>query len=100
MRGSTEVKRNSKVIPDTASKRQQGQGEYEQPISTKENKNREAIKPESSCTSNIWSVEPSVGRVANGIPNRVDRLKGLGNAIVPQVVFEIFKAINKYEKAR
>jgi len=32
-----------------------------------------------------WEVEPDVGRVANGIPDRVDRLKGLGNAIVPQV---------------
>ena len=42
-----------------------------------------------------WTAEPSVGRVANGIPNRVDRLKGLGNAIVPQVVFEIFKAIEQ-----
>ena len=42
-----------------------------------------------------WDSEPSVGRVANGIPNRVDRLKGLGNAIVPQVVFEIFKAIEQ-----
>ena len=32
-----------------------------------------------------WSTEPAVGRVANGIPNRVDRLRGLGNAVVPQV---------------
>jgi len=32
-----------------------------------------------------WEVEPNVGRVANGVPDRVDRLKGLGNAIVPQV---------------
>ena len=32
-----------------------------------------------------WKVEPSVGRVAHGVPDRVDRLRGLGNAIVPQV---------------
>ena len=40
-----------------------------------------------------WIAEPDVGRVANGIPNRVDRLKGLGNAIVPQVAYEIMKRI-------
>ena len=44
-----------------------------------------------------WTTEPSVGRVANGIPNRVDRLKGLGNAIVPQVAKLIMERI-KYAK--
>ena len=32
-----------------------------------------------------WQTEPDVGRVAHGIPHRVDRLRGLGNAVVPQV---------------
>lgn len=32
-----------------------------------------------------WPAEPDVGRVAYGVPGRVDRLRGLGNAVVPQV---------------
>ena len=32
-----------------------------------------------------WATEPDVGRVAYGVPRRVDRLRGLGNAVVPQV---------------
>lgn len=43
--------------------------------------------------SRWWQTEPGVGRVVNGVPHRVDRLKGLGNAIVPQIAYEIFKVI-------
>jgi DNA (cytosine-5)-methyltransferase 1 len=32
-----------------------------------------------------WAAEPGVGRVANGVPDRVDRLRALGNAVVPQI---------------
>jgi len=49
-----------------------------------------------------WKTEPNVDRMADGIPNRVDRLKALGNAIVPQTVVPIMQAIkdidNKYGK--
>lgn len=33
-----------------------------------------------------WEVEPELGRVAHGIAHRVDRLKALGNGVVPAVV--------------
>lgn len=42
----------------------------------------------------FWSVEPSVGRVADGVSGRVDRLKQLGNAVVPQIPELIGRAIN------
>jgi len=45
-----------------------------------------------------WSVEPKLGRVAHGIPHRVDRLKCLGNAVVPQQIYPILMAIAAIEK--
>ena len=47
--------------------------------------------------SDHWLVEPNVGRVANGVPKRVDRLKCLGNAVVPQIPQLIGEAILMYE---
>jgi DNA (cytosine-5)-methyltransferase 1 len=40
-----------------------------------------------------WLTEPDVGRVANGVPSRVDRLRSLGNAVVPQIPEIIGRAI-------
>ena len=45
-----------------------------------------------------WAVEPELGRVANGIPNRVDRLRCLGNAVVPQQFYPITQAIADIER--
>lgn len=44
-------------------------------------------------TRDWWSVEPNVGRVVNGLPNRVDRIKSLGNAVVPFCAKEAFKEL-------
>ena len=75
--------RQSEDVANSDSERQQEQWRAE---STQEN--YDSIK----CKS-WWSVEPSVGRVAHGIPNRVDRLKGLGNAVVPQIPAALGRAI-------
>ena len=42
-----------------------------------------------------WEPEPELGRVAHGVPHRVDRLRGLGNAIVPQIAEWIGRQIMK-----
>jgi DNA (cytosine-5)-methyltransferase 1 len=47
-----------------------------------------------------WEPEPNVGRVAHGVPNRIHRLRCLGNSIVPQVVARIFYAIKEVENAK
>lgn len=46
-----------------------------------------------------WAAEPGVGRVAHGISHRVDRLKCLGNAVVPQQFYPIFRAIADVERS-
>ena len=49
-------------------------------------------------TGNHWAIEPGMGRVANGIPRRVAKLKALGNAVVPQIPMMIGQAILDYEQ--
>jgi DNA (cytosine-5)-methyltransferase 1 len=44
-----------------------------------------------------WSIEPNVGRVANGVSNRVDRIKSLGNAVVPQCVVPFARMIRHFD---
>lgn len=51
-------------------------------------------------SSSRWKPEPSVGRVAHGVPNRTHRLKQLGNAVVPQVVQVIGESIMLIEEMK
>jgi DNA (cytosine-5)-methyltransferase 1 len=50
-------------------------------------------------TGEQWFSEPDVGRVAHGIPSRVDRLRGLGNAVVPQVAEVIGRLVIEHANA-
>jgi len=57
---------------------------------------QEAVKQPSRFFRPAWEefpTQPAICRGNDGIPNRVDRIKALGNSIVPQLAFEIFKAI-------
>ena len=63
----------------------------------------EVLQTPSSRTSGThpawqdWPDEPGVDRVANGVPDRVDRIKALGNAVVPQQFYPFFKAMHDIE---
>lgn len=86
------------TTPDTERLRQQRQGEYIQPVNSKKDKNWQASW---SFDVGTWPTQSPLCRGNDGIPDRMDELanKGLGNAVVPQVVFEIFKAIEETDKA-
>ena len=85
--------RSGELVADTDSKRPQRFGSDD----IEKGRHEPIKRPPGLCDGTTeprgWATEPSVGRVAHGIPNRVDRLKALGNAIVPQVVAQIGKAI-------
>lgn len=68
--------------PDVADAKRNG---LERPFDKIERK-RAAAERRRFTNAGWWESEPDVGRVANGIPFRVDRLGGLGNAQVPAVV--------------
>lgn len=46
----------------------------------------------------LWPPEPDVGRMVDGLPNQLDRLKGLGNAVVPDIPEILGRAILDRER--
>jgi DNA (cytosine-5)-methyltransferase 1 len=76
------------TVPDTNSDRREGRGQDGQPsrpLGLRSRAGSDEIERVRLASADWWAVEPPVGRVAHGIPARVDRLRCLGNAIVPQV---------------
>ena len=51
------------------------------------------LQPVAAALRRDWEAEPPMDRVANGLPSQVDRLRGLGNAVVPQVAEHIGRLI-------
>lgn len=72
-----------------------------QPFASEEEKSQWWTEA-TSCFSSWWETEPTICRVDDGLPSRLDknrseRIKQLGNSVVPQIVEFIGKEILKYE---
>ncbi len=91
------VSNEGEDVADTKRTRQQGQGKSINASDTEESGEGQAVDVVNGGFQSVWSVEPNVGRVAHGVPSRVDRLRGLGNAVVPQVAEWIGKRIVEYD---
>ena len=85
------------TVADAERIRQPGSGESFKSCNQAAHRKREAVKPLDGRIGEIWLTEPAVGRVADGVPRRVDRLKALGNAVVPQIAEMIGHAILQAE---
>ena len=71
-------------VADASEQHRNGQSHHSRDSERPETLPQSGDSSRTSGRSN-WQTEPDVGRVAHGIPSRVDRLRGLGNAVVPQV---------------
>ena len=56
---------------------------------------REGKREEQISWDSWWEIEPDVGRVAHGVPKSMDRLKCLGNSVVPRIPYLIGLAIKE-----
>lgn len=85
-------------VSDTKSKRVQGQwaGRFKEP-STHEWEEVLMRNFERGGFSK-WEIEPGMGRMVDGVPNRAHRIKALGNAVVPQIPEMIGRAILEVER--
>lgn len=76
----------------------EGLERFSEPEAPRARKQRRLETSDSSLfDGQFWAFEPSVGRVANGVSNRMDRIKCLGNSVVPYQVkraFEMLVGIN------
>jgi len=93
---------SSTNVANTKRKRQSRQGLYGGSEHSAQDKNGETNRAINSGKSNqaVWDTEPAVGRVVDGVPRRMDRLRSLGNAVVPQIPEMIGRAIMEIELAR
>lgn len=71
------------------------QKEIEKVRRREDNKRRRAKE---NAIGRWWQTEPDVGRVVARCPHRVDRLRGLGNMVVPAQIYLLFEVIAEIER--
>jgi site-specific DNA-cytosine methylase len=83
------------VVADSSGKGLQ-RGGISRNISGKESQPDDQFAPRcNSAQIGEWEPEPGVGRVAHGIADRVDRIRMLGNGIVPQTAAKAWSVLSK-----
>jgi DNA (cytosine-5)-methyltransferase 1 len=81
------------IVANAAGERQQGQGEYINSIDKAKSRNRQTGKSVNVRIRSEWPAEPCVGRVADGVAARMDRLKAIGNGQVSRVAATAFRTL-------
>ena len=87
--------RDSEDVADTASIRQPRPGQSINACDTTQSREGQTDQSEHVGLPRIWETEPRLGRVANGVADRVDRLKAIGNGQVPGVAATAWQTLSQ-----
>jgi DNA (cytosine-5)-methyltransferase 1 len=87
-------------VSDTNSPRFQRSQDAGNPESGRTDTEQLVARQRGKTRAEIWAAEPDVGRVANGVSKRVERIKCLGNAVVPQAAQVVGEMILEMEAER
>jgi DNA (cytosine-5)-methyltransferase 1 len=95
LEGLARFRDSSFMVSNTSSIGQSRQRQYEQSINTAQNENGQANNVISIGGFEQWVTEPKLGRVANGLAYRMDRLKAIGNGQVPLCAATAFELLRE-----
>ena len=83
--GAPHIRKRVFVLADASSKR----------LSQRQVEHHGQCPPVAGGCGSDWPVEPDVGRVADGVAFRVDRLRAIGNGVVPAVAARAWRVLSE-----
>ena len=96
----SEFERSSKVLANSSSERLEGHARHGKDCDQSRwvgEKEKRPVSKGSLCNGepNLWAPEPGLGRVVDGCANRVDRIRLLGNGVVPQTAAKAYTTLSE-----
>jgi DNA (cytosine-5)-methyltransferase 1 len=86
------------IVANAAGERQPGQGQHVNSSDKAPDRERQASDAINERKRAEWPIEPCVGRVADGVAARMDRLKAIGNGQVSRVAATAFRILTHERK--
>lgn len=86
------------VIPDANGYGVEQFGEQKEIEKVRRREDNKRRRAKENAIGRWWQTEPDVGRVVTRCPHRVDRLRGLGNMVVPAQIYPLFEVIAEIER--
>ena len=97
--GAPHQRKRVYILADTVSERLERYSRHGEDLSESRWLNQKSNRP--TCQSGVriqkynWLSEPNVGRVVDGCADRVDRIRMLGNGVVPQTAAKAWRILNE-----